>query len=887
MIFSLARRNLLARKARTLLTVAAIALSVALVVSVTSGYASIKAAVYGYIAKFEGSFDAQISHPGERGLGVPRSLLADVARDDAVRRVIPRIETDQVLIGPSGVPPDPRPVFITALDPTVDDAPRQLSVVEGRWFASADAKEIVIDQGVRDRAAVKLGDTLTIPAQSGSVALTVVGVIHKPGPLTAFFQTAYVPLDTVQPLVYPADPSLVTQLRVQFEPKTDASAFVARWEERLAPIAPRAKVTLLREKREQLDRQLIGVDVMSYMGGAASMLAATFIVFSTLAMGVTERQRTLAMLRAIGAARSQVAGLVVAEGVLLATIGVVVGVPLGIAFLASLRAIFPGFFTEGLVVSLGGVAFASVVSVLAALAASLLPAFAATRVDPLEAMNPLSRPASSRPPLGWAILGLALASIDALLVFAPLDRWFAAVGLDTLATHHRELRFYAHFAIGIPGVLLGMFLMAPLLVWILDRLATPLISRLVGIRPALFRQQFGGALWRGAGTGAALMVGLAILIVLQTQGRSALGAWKLPTQFPDVFVFSPMGGVDESSLQRIRSLEGVNPDRVMPIGVFAPQFAGTVFGLAGMAMMPDATTFIAVDPARLFDMMELDFRDGDPASAQKLLSSGQHLLVTEELARVQKIRVGDRFPLKKPDGSTVEYTVAGVVWSPGMDVMIAAFDMRRQFDRRTAATVFGSLEDARRDFDKKTFELVAADVNEGVIKRDLVYNVKQQLGQIGLVIADVRQLKLDITRNVEGLLFLGSTVAWCAMLVASLGVTNTIIAGIRTRRWQFGILRSIGATRGTLLRMVLAESVMLGLVGLLLGLGAGLLMSLNAWKFYDVLVGFRPPLTIPWGSIAIGGAVVMIGSVAAAILPAIGAARTEVLALLQGGRAAT
>src|SRR5438874_12780204 len=93
---------------------------------------------------------------------------------------------------------------------------------------------------------------------------------------------------------------------------------------------------------------------------------------------------------------------------------------------------------------------------------------------------------------------------------------------------------------------------------------------------------------------------------------------------------------------------------------------------------------------------------------------------------------------------------------------------------------------------------------------------------------DVRHIKYMIEQTFRRLLLLVSTVAFCAIAVASLGVTNTIMASIRSRRWQFGILRSIGVTRSGLLRLVLAEAVLLGLVGVGLGLAAGLQMSIDA-----------------------------------------------------------
>jgi putative ABC transport system permease protein len=502
-------------------------------------------------------------------------------------------------------------------------------------------------------------------------------------------------------------------------------------------------------------------------------------------------------------------------------------------------------------------------------------------------MAPLARPAPAVP-WKWALLGAALAGIDPLLTFSPLDAWLSALGLDALAARHREIRFYGHFTVGLPGVLLGSFLLAPLMVWMFDRTLAPLLARLLGVQPRLLRQQLSGGLWRAAGTGAALMVGLSILIVMQSQGRSGLAAWRLPALFPDVFVYSTVGGIDEPSLERIARMPGVVGGRasIMPIGVFAPQFASNVFGLAGMAFMPDSTTFIAVDPERVFDLMGLEFRQGDPESAKQMLRRGRHLLVTEELSRLKGLSVGSPFELKTPDGTQVRYTVAGVIWSPGIEIMVAAFDMRKQFDQRSAASVFGTLDDARRDFGKTRFEMVTVNLDPSLRRFDFLHQLRNDLGGIGLAVADVRTLKREIVKKMEQLLALGSTVAWSAMLVASLGVTNAVVAGVRTRRWQFGVLRSVGVTRSTLLRMVLAESLLLGLVGAALGVLAGLLMAVNAWRFYDIVLGFRPPLTLPWDMIAVGAGVVVVSSLLASLAPAVSTARSDVLSLLQSGRSA-
>ena len=106
---------------------------------------------------------------------------------------------------------------------------------------------------------------------------------------------------------------------------------------------------------------------------------------------------------------------------LLALAGVVIGVPLGWLWVKILSLIFKDVFSAGVVISWGGVAFGSLGSVLAALVASALPAWWATRVSPLEAMTPEAAPPSRRAPLWSAVAGLVLISIDPFLFFGPVE----------------------------------------------------------------------------------------------------------------------------------------------------------------------------------------------------------------------------------------------------------------------------------------------------------------------------------------------------------------------------------------------------------------------------------------------------------------------------------
>jgi putative ABC transport system permease protein len=298
--------------------------------------------------------------------------------------------------------------------------------------------------------------------------------------------------------------------------------------------------------------------------------------------------------------------------------------------------------------------------------------------------------------------------------------------------------------------------------------------------------------------------------------------------------------------------------------------------------------FIGVDPDLGLNpnFMQLDFRAGSAQQAREMLKKGRHIVVTEEFRKLKGLGVGDKLTLKTPRNGDVDYTIAGVVWSPGLDVIVSVQDMGRQFETRTAATVFGTLADARNDFGVDRVFLVAANMDEYGVKRDAVLQrITQQLGRKGMKIGDIRAIKFAVQDTFRKLLLFVSSIALAAMAVASLGVTNTIMASIRSRRWTFGVLRSIGVTRGQLLRMVLAEALLLGLVGVMLGLTAGALMSLNARGLSAILIGFVPELAVPWTIVWAGSLAIMVISLLASLGPAIGVAKSEPLELLQAGRA--
>ena len=880
MLLRLTVANLTTRRVRTALTLLAIAFSVALVVAMTSGFAAFQAAADGFMGRYAGVVDAKVGRTSDPTKGIDRSIVSALQRDPRVKRVFGRLDSDAPLPAVEG---ERTGVFaprasIVGVERQNDPLLDWLKLSSGRWFEPGE-RGFVIDDTLADRQKLKAGDEITLEGQHGKLTMPVVGIVHMTGAFGQLMQAkVYAPLAITQQFVYgDGAPDVFSSLSIQFQPDVDASRFNNDWTERLGTLDPLLKLKLTRTSREDLDKNFAGLRLLSTLGGEVALLTAAFIIFSTLSMGVTERQRVLATLRAIGMGRRQVAITVVGEAVLLATTGVLIGVPLGYGGAALIVQFLAKRFSVAPTIDWTGVAVAGGSAMLAAVVASLLPAWSATRVDPLEAMTPLADSGRDRFPFKALLVGMLLIAIDPLIFILPYG-W----------QNEREVRFVIHFVLGLPALMLGFFLVGPALVTVFTQTLGRLLTLIARVPYAVMRQQTSDSNWRAAGTCAALMVGLATLVVMQTQGNSSLRSWRLPTNFPDVFIYTrSISGLTPQSQEAIRNSPLIKPEDYMPIGALNPQLGPGLLGVAAIKFMPKATMYIAVDPSRAFRLMELEFRHGNAAEAAKLMASGRSVVVTEDFQKSRGVSMGDTIQLRSRTEGLVDYKVAGIVWSPGIDVMISTFDVGQQFEDQSAACVFGSLENARADFGLQNVFMICANLREmGISREEAVKHLQSELNDKGLRVADVRELKYTIEKGLRHLLDAASLVAWSALAVASLGVANAIAAGVRTRMWQFGILRSIGLSRMALLRVVLVEAVLLGCIGAAMGLLCGAVMTYDSKHLLTLVIGHDPPLAIPWGIIAIGAGVVVLVSVLASLSSALGVARREPLSLLQAGRAA-
>jgi ABC-type antimicrobial peptide transport system permease subunit len=272
------------------------------------------------------------------------------------------------------------------------------------------------------------------------------------------------------------------------------------------------------------------------------------------------------------------------------------------------------------------------------------------------------------------------------------------------------------------------------------------------------------------------------------------------------------------------------------------------------------------------------------------------------------------------DYASATFTIAGVVASPGLDIAISFFNAESHFQSYAVGAVIGTLDDARRLFDRDSGKLVLFNFDFAEDDATRVYSdsretitAKRQLSDTGRptyallsrgpipgegneikvinemlrrldypirAFVTARELKQQIDRNISRVTMLLSAIPVVGLLIAALGLGNLMAANVASRSREIAVLRAIGVTRSQVSRIVIGEALVLGLLGSGLGLVLGLVLARTSNLTTELLSGFRPEFSIPWHLVAPGALLATILCIVAALIPARHAARSNVVAAL-------
>ncbi|MEW4486525.1 FtsX-like permease family protein [Thalassoglobus sp. JC818] len=685
-----------------------------------------------------------------------------------------------------------------------------------------------------------------------------------------------------------------TVLQIALRDTVSTEEFQDAWKSKFSAIKPPLRLVDYSTVRGGMEttRSVSSQRSQAWAATGMASLAAVFVILSTLSMGVTERSREFAMLRAIGLTRLQVGGLIAFESLLLSGLGWAGGLLTGAMLISLGNLVMPGLFNSG--VGLGWTTITlSLTTVLAgALGAAILPVWRVMRITPLEAMSEqIPSPRRSRW-ISFTIAGLVLACLAPVIVF--------------LLPIAPEWGVFSYSVIAYPALLLGIVLLTPAVITICERWFSPLLSKLFWLDNQLVDTQLSSNMWRTIGATLALTVGLGLYTSTQVWGYSMLQPFLPGDWMPDVLVaFHPVG-VDDDSFQQIENIEGIKSDEVLPVTIEQPRFRWPE-GEEPDSLRYDNAVLFGVDPQRAIGgndpLFQFEFVDGDRESAARELEKGGACLVSEDFHMLTGIGTGDQLAFQPPNSpdETVTYRVAGVISLPGWH-WITKFSGVRRHHVRTAAMMFASREDVQADFHLPQSEFFwlnkESSASLAAIESELQKIAESNAGTTIDVqgfgsmtsyrpfarVTATETVDRAIRMHAEATIWGMSMLPLITLAIMSLAVANAVIASVRARTWEFGVMRAIGITRWQVLRLIIAETILIGLAACLLSLTFGIVGGWSGVGMARYGGGFfagPPSLVIPWKELAIGFGFTLSLCLIAGLWPALRTVRTETLSLLR------
>ncbi|MBC7631545.1 FtsX-like permease family protein [Aeromicrobium sp.] len=837
-------RNLLARKVRLLLSAFAIVLGVAFlsgslvftdtlgksfdnIVSGSVPDASVRLSGIG-----QGGFDAALNIDDRT---IPASLVPTLAQAPGVARADGSVDGqglfvvkhDGKLLGGTGAP---TLAFNYTDSPNASGAQ---AVVISRGHAPRGADEVAIDRRSADNAGYRLGDTVRMVTAGDQprVSATLVGYADFAGGGLAGATLVFFDTPTAQKLFLEGRDAF-TSVGLT----ADSGVSQRQVVKAVKPLLPEGAeaVTGARQAAEIksiVDTVLGFLNTFLLIFAAIALVVGSFLIINTFSILVAQRSRELALLRALGASRRQVTRSVLIEAAVVGLIGSTFGLLMGFGLATLLRLLFANF---GLDLSGNPLVFAPrtivvsyLVGILVTMFAAYLPARRAARIAPVAAMrDDVALPeGSTRRRL---IIGGALGLLGATLM---------ATGLMGEGSSGA-----AQVGIGIFAILIAIALMSPVLA----------IPVLLGMG-AIYRRLFGtvGQLAtqnslrnprRTAATASALMIGLALVTTMSVLGSSVnksidVGVRK---QFTSDFLVSNAIGQPFSTTiaADVRAVAGV--------GTVAPTQL-TSFEIKGSRLNASAG-----DSRAIGTIFDIDYVKGGPA-----LRDGQ-ISLEKDTAAALGVKVGQKLQLTFAAGK-VPVTVSGLYTSTY--VVAGAIT---PFSTVTA----GKLQRADSN--------IAVNAKPGVDKVALGRSLDAATKDFPTVTVQNRDDFATSQRaQVDQLLYLIYALLGLAIVIAALGIVNTLALSVIERTREVGLLRAVGLARRQLRRMVRLEAIAIALLGAVLGIVAGLLFGVVLQK--AVQDQGITDLAVPWVRLAVFVVVAGLVGVLAAALPARRAAKLNVL----------
>ncbi|MGX1270448.1 ABC transporter permease [Streptomyces phaeoluteigriseus] len=840
-MFRTALRNVLAHKARLLMTVLAVMLGVAFVSGTLVFTNTISDALQKSSAKGFDQVDVAVTAESQKDEGdrigrtpeLTQALLDESARVPGagsaigvVRGFTAIADEDGKLVGEG---------FQSQGGNYWGDEDPRYTLKEGT--APRGPGQIALDSETARRAGYEVGDTVRLSVDGPVLSPRVTGIfttddgnVAAGGSLT-LFDTA-----TAQQLF--GKSGTYDEIDVKAAAGTSQTALKAALDKALPKdlVETTTGEQLADDQAEMISTSTSGLKQGLLVFAGIALFVGTFIIANTFTMLVAQRTKELALLRAVGASRRQVTRSVLIEAFVVGTVAGLTGLVAGVGIGAGLRSLMGGLgatVPDGpLVVSPGTVVTALAVGVVITMLAAWLPGRRAAKIPPVAAMSSVH----------------ATASTKSLVLRNTIGALLSAAGVATVlvATTMSRSDGQAPMGLGAALLVIGVFVLTPLLSRPLIAAASPVL-RIFGVSGKLARQNSVRNPRRTAATASALMVGLTLITGMTVMAGSLQKSIDkmASTAIRADYVVSMANGNELSPdvEKKLRATDGVtvtSPMRNAPARIdgrteYVTGVTGSAFG----------------------ELTDLTLDDGSFAVG------GTKVVVDDDTARSHGWRAGSDFTVAYEDGRKQRLAVAGVYQGNEMiqgiivDNTALAPHQDDPTDMQILVKTSGGASDATKDSLEK-----ALGANPAVKVQS-----KQDLSD------EIAQMFTLILNMLYGLLAM-------AVIVAVLGVINTLAMSVFERSQEIGMLRAIGLDRRAVKRMVRLESLVIALFGGVLGIGLGVFFGWAAGE----LIGTSMPtyeLVLPWVRMAVFLALAAAVGVLAALWPARRAAGLNVLTAIK------
>ncbi|MCA6093624.1 ABC transporter permease [Streptomyces sp. SCA3-4] len=837
-MFRTALRNVLAHKARLLMTVLAVMLGVAfvsgtLVFTSTISDAYQKSSEKGFtgvdVAVEPHRKSSEKDHPG----AVPRlgqSLLDQAAKVPGAASATGTVSGFAAVAGKDGklVGEGFNSSGANYYAGNGGKDPRY-PLKSGR--APRGTGEIALDAKTAERAGYKVGDSVRVSVDGPVLTQKLAGIFTTDdgnvaaGGSLALFDTA-----TAQQLY--AKPGEFDRIDVKAAAGTSQAALKTSIEK----ILPKdAEATTAKELADEQSRAIAqsmdGMRTSLLVFAGISLFVGIFIIANTFTMLVAQRTKELALMRAVGASRRQVTRSVLIEAFVVGSVAGVAGLVAGIGIGAGLRSLISGTgatVPDGpLVIAPSTVVTSLVVGIVVTMLAAWLPGRRAAKIPPVAAMNSVH----------------AVATTKSLVVRNTIGGIITAAGAGLVLTASSSTMM----GLGAGLVLIGVFVLTPLLSRPVIAAAAPVL-RLFGMPGKLARQNAVRNPRRTAATASALMIGLTLITgltviagsVQQAIDKMATGALKAD-YVVSMASMTPLSTDVEKKLSAHPDVTAASPLRSSPARVDG-----------------DHQSLTGVNGTTMGKLTNLDFTAGSFAGL-----TGDKVVVDDATARTNHWKLGSSFDVTFEDGKKGRLTVGGVF--KGNELMRGIW-----VDKETLAPHQSQIDDRQ----------VMVKVKGGADEK-----VKDSLAKaLGDNPAIQIQTKQDISDGISKAISLLLNMLYgllaMAVVVAVLGVINTLAMSVFERQQEIGMLRAIGLDRKGIKRMVRLESLVISLFGGVMGVGLGVFFG---WAAGDLIKkGISTyELVLPWERMGVFLLLAAFVGVLAALWPARRAAKLNMLAAIK------